>query len=121
MKSMWNPNLDVDAVLDEMCGRLFGKAGATAREMVRLECDLWEKGQWRQNRVKVPGGWFVPQRLFGMAWTPDRVQRLKALRNKALAELADDAVARQRFGYWTWTFDAFLKDAENARKVKRTR
>ena len=118
MKVLWNPNLDVDAVLDEMCRRLFGKAGATAREMVRLECDLWEKGQWRSSRVKVPGGWFVPKRLFGMAWTPDRVQRLKALRSKALAELADDPVARQRFGYWTWTFDAFLKEAEAIRQKK---
>ena len=35
-----------------------------------------------------------------------------ALRAEALAELADDPVARQRFLYWTWTFDAFLKDGE---------
>jgi len=121
MKSMWNPELDVDAVLDEMCRRLFGKAGATAREMVRLECDLWEKGQWRDSRVKVPGGWFVPKRLFAMAWTPDYVQRLKALRNKALTELASDAAAKQRFAYWTWTFDAFVKDAEEIGKAKRKR
>jgi len=121
MKSMWNPELDVEAVLDEMCRRLFGKAGATAREMVRLECDLWEKGQWRDSRVKVPGGWFVPKRLFAMAWTPDYVQRLKALRNKALTELASDAAAKQRFAYWTWTFDAFVKDAEEIGKAKRKR
>jgi len=121
MKSLWNPKLDVDAVLDEMCRRLFGKAGDTARQMVRLECDLWEKGQWRKSRVKVPGGWFVPKRLFPMAWTPNHVRKLKALRSKALAELADDPVARQRFAYWTWTFDAFVKDAEEAGKKKRTR
>jgi hypothetical protein len=30
MKALWNPDLDVDAVLDEMCRRLHGKAGATA-------------------------------------------------------------------------------------------
>ena len=121
MKSMWNPELDADAVLDEMCRRLFGKAAATAREMVRLECDLWEKGKWRESRVKVPGGWFVPKRLFAMAWTPDYVQRLKTLHNKALTELASDAAAKQRFAYWTWTFDAFGKDAEETHKAKRTR
>ena len=112
MKSMWNPDLDVDAVLDEMCRRLFGKASATAREMVRLECDLWEKGAWRDSRVKVPGGWPVPKRLFGIAWTPDHVQKLKAFYKKAMDEMSDDAAAKQRFAYWTWTFDAFVKDAK---------
>jgi len=121
MKALWNPRLDVDAVLDEMCRRLFGKAAPTARELVRLECDLWEKGQWRANHVKVPGGWFVPKRLFGMAWTPDHVQRMKALRNKALDEMEGDAVAKQRFAYWTWTFDAFCKDAAATGKAKRSR
>ena len=40
------------------------------------------------------------------------MERLKALHEQALGELADDPVARQRFLYWTWTFDAFLKEAE---------
>ncbi|MBM4035341.1 MAG: DUF4838 domain-containing protein [Planctomycetes bacterium] len=111
MKVLWNPDLDVDAVLDEMCRRLYGKAGDTARELMRLQCDAWETGQWRARRVKIRGGWFVPTDLFPRVWTPDVVGRMKALRDKALAELADDPVARQRFLYWTWTFDAFLKDA----------
>jgi hypothetical protein len=119
MKALWNPDLDVDAVLDEMCRRLYGKAGATARELIRLECDLWEAGEWRRRRVKVPGGWFVPSGLFRVVWTPDVVRRLKALRDQALAELAEDPVARQRFLYWTWTFDAFLKDAEATHEKKK--
>jgi len=112
MKVLWNPELDVDAVLDEMCRRLYGKAGVTARELIRLECDLWEAGEWKSRRVKIPGGWYVPGSLFRRFWTPEIVQRMKTLRDKALAEMADDPVARQRFLYWTWTFDAFLKDAE---------
>jgi hypothetical protein len=111
MKTLWNPDLDVDAVLDEMCRRLYGEAGDTAREMIRLECDLWESGAWQSERVKIPGGWYVPVSLFPRVWTPDIVARLEALRDKALIELADDPVARQRFLYWTWTFDEFLKQA----------
>ncbi|MEI6148518.1 MAG: DUF4838 domain-containing protein [bacterium] len=114
MKSLWNPELDVDAVLDEMCRRLYGPAGDTARAMIRLECDLWESGAWQSERVKIPGGWYVPKELFPRVWTPAIVERLKALRDQALVELADDPVARQRFLYWTWTFDAFLRDAEAA-------
>ncbi|HUT32933.1 MAG TPA: DUF4838 domain-containing protein [Phycisphaerae bacterium] len=118
MKALWNPELDVDAVLDEMCRRLYGKAGATVRELTQLECDLWEAGDWKSRRVKVPGGWFVPGSLFRRFWTQDIVQRMKALRDKALTELADDPVARQRFLYHTWTFDAFLKEAEAVQQKK---
>jgi hypothetical protein len=118
MRALWNPDLDVDAVLDEMCRRLYGKAGKTARELMKLECDVWEKGQWRKNRIRQPGGWPVPRRLFRVIFTPDVVQRMKALRDKALSELADDPVARQRFLYWTWTFDAFVKEAEATHRKK---
>ena len=112
MRVLWNPDLNVDAVLDEMCERLYGKAGGTAKGLMKLECDVWEKGEWTKHRIKQPGGWPVPRRLFPVVFTPDVVQRMKALRDKALAEMADDPVARQRFLYWTWTFDAFLKEAE---------
>jgi len=115
MKVLWNPDLDVDAVLDEMCRRLYGKAGGTVRELLRLECDLWETGEWKRRRVKIRGGWYVPRSLFPRVWTPDIVQRLKALRKKALAEMADDPTPRQRFLYHTWTWEAFLKKAEGAR------
>ena len=39
---------------------------------------------------------------------------MKTLREKAMTELAGDPTARQRFLYWTWTFDAFLEQAEAA-------
>jgi len=118
MRVLWNPDLDVDAVLDEMCKRLYGKAGNTARELMKLECDVWEKGEWTKKRIKQPGGWPVPRRLFPVVFTPDVVQRMESLHDKALAELADDPVGRQRFLYWTWTFDAFLKEAEEIHQKK---
>lgn len=108
MKALWNPDLDVDAVLDEMCRRLYGKAGATVRELLRFECERWETGTWSTD---LPDQGRIPPELFREVWPPKVVARMKPLRDKALAEMADDPVARQRFLYWTWTFDAFLKDA----------
>jgi len=112
MKVLWNPDLDVDAVLDEMCRRLFGKASDTVREFIQLECNLWEAGEWRLRRHLGDAG-RIPAELFREIWSPKVVAQLKALHDKALVELADDPVARQRFLYLTWTFSAFLKEAES--------
>ena len=111
MRLLWNPDLHVDAVLDEMCKRLYGKAAGTAHEFLRLQCALWQDGPWKKRRVKNRGAWPVPEHLFPQVWTSDVVQRLKALRDRALTELAGDPLARQRFLYWTWSFDAFVKEA----------
>ena len=116
LKALWNPELDVEATLDEMCRRLYGKAGGTVRELIRLQCERWQTASWGgmgdQGRI--------PPAVFKKIWPPDVVAKMKALHDKALAELADDPVGRQRFLYWTWTFDAFLKDAaqEPAASVK---
>ena len=119
MRLLWNPNLDVDAALDEMCKRLYGKAGVTAREFLRLQCALWQDGSWKNRRVKNRGAWPVPEHLFQRVWTPGVVQRLKTLRDRALTELAGDPLARQRFLYWTWSFDAFVKET-GTRHGKKT-
>jgi len=108
---LWNPELDVDSTLDEMCRRLFGPAASSARELLRLECERWEATPLsRPLRV---GENRIPPRLFRQIWPPDVVARMKALRDTALAEIkqADDAAARQTFLYWTWAFDAFVEYA----------
>jgi hypothetical protein len=117
MKVLWNPELDVDAVLDEMCRRLYGKAGNTVRELIKLECDRWEVAPWTRHLADEG---CIPPELFREIWPPEVVGRMQALRDKALAELADDPVARQRFLFWTWTFDAFLKDAAATRAPSAT-
>jgi hypothetical protein len=67
-----------------------------------------------------PGsGWMerLPRDHFRESWPPEVVARMKALRDKALAELADDAAARKSFLYWTWEFDAFVEYAGMVEKV----
>jgi len=110
---LWNPDLDVDAVLDEMCRRLFGSGAASAGELLRLQCERWE-GTSLSRPLHV-GENRIPPKLFREIWPPDVVARMKALRDKALAEVANDPDARKSFLYWTWAFDAF---AEYAGKIE---
>jgi len=133
MRVMWNPELDVDATLEEMCRRLFGPAAQTAREFMRLQCDRWEKTPLSHPLAaedtyedRAPGSVFaqelrLPEDLFREIWPPNAVARLKALRDQALEEIeqASDKDARQAFLHWTWTFDAFLEEAETVYRKHR--
>lgn len=111
MKSLWNPDLDVDATLDEMCRRLFGAGAMPARELLRLQCDRWERLpegvslQVDENRI--------PPSAFRRIWPADVVARMRSLRDEArdAIDKADDADARRAFRYWTWTFDDFVRYA----------
>jgi formylglycine-generating enzyme required for sulfatase activity len=117
---LWNPDVDVDATLDEMCKRLFGPGADAARELLHLECDRWEKTPLSRPLSKsnaLPPGQSacrIPGDLFREIWPMDVVAKMKSLRDKALLDIcaAGDTAARQAFLYWTWTFDAFLKDAQ---------
>jgi len=111
-RALWNPDLDVEATLDELCRRLFGAGAASARELLRLECDRWQKTVLsRPLRLAEQR---VPPKLFREIWPPDVVARMKALRDQALEaiERTGDTAARKAFLYWTWSLDAFIAYAE---------
>ena len=108
MKVLWNPEVDIDAILDGFCERMFGRAAGTTRELLRLMCERWETAQWRQSlgdagRVDAP--------VFADTWPPEVVAKMTELGKQARTELKDDPAALQRFEYWTWTFEPFLKEA----------
>ncbi len=108
---LWDPELDVDATLDEMCRRLFGPGAESARELLRLQCERWQNTALsRPLRI---GENRIPPRLFREIWPPDVVARMKTLRDRALSEIeqAGDTAARKSFLYWTWEFDAFVEYA----------
>jgi formylglycine-generating enzyme required for sulfatase activity len=111
-RALWNPDLDVEATLDEMCKRLFGAGAASARELLRLECDRWQNTALsRPLRISEQR---VPPKLFREIWPPDVVARMKTLRDQALEEIdrTGDGAARKAFLYWTWSFNAFVDYAE---------
>ncbi len=113
MKVLWNPEVDVDAMLDGLCNRMFGKAAGTCRELLRLMCDRWEKAPWRQG---LGDAGRVSPVVFTDTWPPKVVTKMTALRDRARQEMAGDAVSEQRFAYWLWTFEPFLQEAREAWK-----
>lgn len=109
MKILWNPDVDVDAMIQTYCERMFGKASGTMHELYLLICDRWEKTEWTQ--IQRDNGRLLPA-VFAETWPPDVTEKMAELWRQARDELKDDPVSLQRFEYVTWTFEYFLKEAK---------
>jgi len=109
MRVLWNPDVDVNAIYDEMCRRMFGRADEPARELLQLMVDRWEQAPW--NSALGAAG-VLSDGIFHDTWPPDVVARMAALADTARRELQDDPVGLARLGYWLWTFDAFVEEAK---------
>jgi hypothetical protein len=109
MRTLWNPDIDVDATLTELCRRQFGAAGKTTRELLFLMTDRWENAVGR-GRLGEAGQ--MSHDVFFDAWPAPVIAKMVELRDRARRELKDDPESRARLDYWLWTFDAFVKEAE---------
>ena len=112
LKILWNPDIDIKAVLDEFCKRMFGPAAGAMRELIQLMCDCWEKSYWSQpqgdNRMLAPV-------IFNETWRPEVVATMEKIWNRARMQLAHIPLCRQRFEYFTLTFRDFIKEAQAIR------
>ena len=108
MKLLWNPELDVDAVMDEFCRRMFGVAAGNVRKMLEIGCRAFEGSG---IHVAMGDG---TENIGGLRRMFQRrdVRDLERLRKKSRELLFDDPVALQRLEYLTWTYDAFISAYE---------
>jgi hypothetical protein len=107
MKVLWNPDVDVDAILDVFCERMFGKASKAARELLGMMCDRWENTRFSAFRnTGRPDG-----KGYARTWPPEAVEKMTRLWEQARLEVKDDPIFLQRFEYFTWTFEHFQKEA----------
>ena len=109
MRVLWNPDIDVEATLDELCRRQFGAAGTTARDLLALMADRWENAPWT-DQLGASGR--LADGIFHGTWPPEVVAKMAALRAQARREAQDDPAARARLDYWLWTVDAFIAEAQ---------
>ncbi|MFN0196422.1 MAG: DUF4838 domain-containing protein [Planctomycetaceae bacterium] len=106
MKVLWNPDIDVDAVIDEYCRRMYGPAAETMRELTRLQTDGWEQSQWPSERLS-------PKATFEASFPPATIDRMEQLLAKAREQLAGDELAIKRLDYYSTPFAEFFKQARN--------
>ena len=108
MKVLWNPEIDVDAVLAEMCRRLFGAASEPAHALLLLMIERYENAPW-PTRMGDAGR--VSDGIYMATWPPEVVDEMQALRREAEGRVDPNSLERQRLDYWLWAFDAFVEEA----------
>ncbi|MFM8495771.1 MAG: hypothetical protein ACKOEM_09625, partial [Planctomycetia bacterium] len=91
MRLLWNPDLDVDAEIADVCDRFFGPAGDTMREFheqLVARCERpWDRPELLESKF-----YATPDLYYGQSFPPDRIRELAALLERARAEAGLPAV-----------------------------
>lgn len=105
LKLLWNPDFDVDAMMDEYCRRMYGPAAATVRELLRIQTDGWEQSRW-------PGGRFSIKGVYEASYPKATVGRMRELLEKARAEIGTDPELKRHLDYFATPFPRFFEEAK---------
>ncbi|MBS3763465.1 MAG: DUF4838 domain-containing protein [Planctomycetes bacterium] len=103
MKSLWDPDFDVDAAVDEYCRRMYGDASGTVREIVRIMTEGWEDTNW-------PGTSFSPKGMYRQSYPKETLNRIKKLLAKARKQVDGDQQASERLEYFAAPYAVMFEE-----------
>ncbi len=105
LKLYWNPDYDVDAMMDEYARRMYGPAAKSVRKLLSLQCDRWEKVRWKNPQLNI-------QAVYQQSFTKKIVAKMKALIKQAYQKAGNDAELKKRLDYYTHPFAKFFEEAK---------
>ncbi len=120
MRCLWNPNVNVDAIYDEFCRRMFGVAAKPMRELIALQEQCWSRPWASHPSSLIPHPSF--NNIFETCYPRMDVGRMMALLQEAhrVAAAANDEMAQKRIAWYASGFEPFLTEsAELARRHER--
>ena len=105
MRSLWNPDFDVERVYDEFARRMFGPAERPMRELIALQEACWNR-PWPDDKCSY-------RKVFEISYPPEDVARMKALMIEAygIALQAGEPFAGRARRYLS-PFETFVAEAE---------
>lgn len=106
LKALWNPELNVDAVMDEYARRMFGAAAAEMRELLRMQVDGWEKSRWPGGQLSVAG-------IYENSYPRADVVKMESLLAASIEKTKDDALTTQRIEYVARPIRAFFAESRD--------
>lgn len=103
-KMLWNPDINVDNVLEEYCKRMFGPASGSMLKYWRLLGDRWENTRWQnppdfETPVKRFDAIISDERYFKETYPSEIRERLQALLEQALSQTKKGSIYRDRVNW----------------------
>ena len=104
MRCLWNPDVDVHAIYDTFCARMFGKAAKTMRKLIDMQESGWNR-QWASNQCS-------PKNIHEISFPRKDVLKMQELLAQAAKEAEGDVKASARIAWYATGFTRFFKESE---------
>ena len=104
VRCLWNPDLDLKAVYDVFCERMFGAAAKPMRTIVQMQEDGWNR-QWGSSEVS-------NKNIYEISYPRKDVLRMQALFAEAKRLAAGDETVLKRIAYYESGFTRFFAESE---------
>lgn len=111
MKLLWDPEIDVDAVMKAFSERMFADAADPVHDILTILTERWEQADW-------PGGAFDPKVMYTHSYPKPVIERIRSLLAEAKQRVAGDALASQRFEYFHAAYPLFFAEYERVMEGK---
>ena len=109
-RTLWNPDFNVDAALDEYVDLMYGPARAPMGAILDLLTDRWERTRWKDP---IEGHHVSPFQIHEETMPRAEALRLKALLAESRSLAAEGTVFRRRVDFFGMAIEAFLKESDS--------
>jgi hypothetical protein len=116
-KSMWNPDINVPAALDEYYALCFGPSAPAMKRFHELLIDRWENTVWGEGPMGRVGG-LPMDKLYGETYPREIRTRLRALSDEARKAAPAGTDFQRRLEYVLAAYEPFFKEAELYERVE---
>lgn len=105
LRAIWNPDLDVQAVYDVFCRRMFGPAAGPMRKFLAMQEDGWNR-QWGAGQIS-------NKNIYEVSYPRKEVIEMEKLLAKARELAKGDELVNKRLDRYTEGFGAFFEESKN--------
>lgn len=105
LKVLWDPDVNVDAIVEEYCRRMYGPASGTMRELVGMLIEGWEDSEWDPHVLS-------PKTVYQQSFPREDVLKIKGLLEKAYEQAKGNELVTRRLDYYAPSLRAFFAESK---------
>jgi len=112
-KLMWDPDLNMNALMEDYYKNLFGPAEKPMKELFNLCIERWENAPWGQALNPGSVSYVHDRFLYRDIYPADVIEKMQDLLSKARESAGKESIYRRRVEYFGEAFELFFANAKN--------